>query len=194
MDVDILFALALLAFYLATQILGRKKRLPEAPPAEGADSHEYQQQHSAEVDDAIREIREALGWPSQQQPTSPEPSALPPRTQSPSTQPQSGRPAERKTRLEETRTVRPSRTLERPKFLGEESSENEWEVAQRRTAEKKAAVTARYGAQKGIPEVKAPSQKGAIHPIALKLRSHQGARDAVIYSEIFLPRWKNDSH
>lgn len=185
MDVDLLFALALLVFYLATQIFGRKKQVPQAPPADEPDSVSYQQEHSAEVDDALREIREALGWPSQQQPTTPPPAA-PPASQ------QMERPSDRRTRLEESRTTQPSRTREQAVFAGDIGGMNEWEAAQKRATQRRADVRAQYGAQGGIPEVKAASRRRSVHPIAQKLRTTDGARQAVVYSEIFRPRWEND--
>jgi hypothetical protein len=181
MDVDILFALLLLAFYLATQIFGRKKRTPTAPPPEAAEHVPAgRDPHSADVEDALREIREALGWPSEPEPapSSPPPAPAPPER-------------DRRTTLEKSRPARPAK---KPPTIGTPTGMNEWEIAQERAAKRKAEATAMFGELGGIPDVTQPRRGRGLHPIARKLRSPQGAHDAVIYSEIFLPRWKNDIH
>lgn len=183
MDLDLLFALALLLFYLATQFLGRKKRQSQPGPQQEPTPVEAHETYGAEVDDALREIREALGWPSE---TQPEPEPAPP-----AAPPEYVRPERQQTSLESTRQPRSPSRIKIPESGG---SGNDWEAARRQTARTKAELKARFGEAEGIPDLKPENREKEVHPLAKKLRSPQGARDAVIYTEIFTPRWRSDLH
>jgi hypothetical protein len=183
MDIDILFGLALLVFYFLTQILGRKKR-PQAPPRETDYSEPSRGQegtYGPEVDDALREIREALGWPSE---VDPEPA---PRSTTSAPAPQDRRTPLERARDEEAAQKRSPRTVKH-----DTSTQDRWVAAQKRAADRKKQLTAQFGEGQGIPELKPQKRGPKVHPIAKKLRTPEGARDAVIYTEIFTPRWKQN--
>lgn len=98
MELDILFYIAIGVFYLITQLLGSRKRKPQpgptSPPARGPQKPSRETQRaqeaasaptgqpatgsrSSEMEDALREIRMALGWEKPEPAPAPAPPPAP---------------------------------------------------------------------------------------------------------------------
>src|SRR5690625_1271210 len=84
MEFDLLFLLLILAFYVLSQLGGKKRRQTQRPAPKSqpsrtrtSDSSTSAENEDPELEDALREIREALGWPSPAEPAKPAPRVEP---------------------------------------------------------------------------------------------------------------------
>lgn len=155
----------------------------------------------AEVDDALREIREALGWPG------PEPEARVPRPEDARTEPRQSqserqhwegpRPAPTQQPVERGELPSTTRAPEHARSEGgrtegaavrpEPSAFDRFTGPIRGPQERKKEPSAK------LPPAEFPShaERSAEHPLLKRLRSKEGAREAVVFAEIFgSPRWK----
>lgn len=188
---DFLFILMLIVFYFFSHF-GRKKkpqaqRPPQPPQQRGPRAQQPQPVERApsantELDDALREIREALGWPG-------------------------GGETRQPTPVEEPEPVAPSPVEQRPTRLEQRSREAVRREPRRSgpAADVPADVPNEFAAYTGtdpaslnkpmmkLPRLESPGavEENVTHPLLARLRSPEGAREAVIYSEIFTPRWKS---
>ncbi len=185
METDLLFLLMLFVFYFLSRIGGKKKPQQRAPgPQPRPEPQAPRGEAKTEFDDALREIREALGWPERPEPVEVEPVEQAPAPRSPAEMRESA--VERRDR--EKRQARRRRES----------------VPAPAPREEPTAQPDAYAAYTGVDA--APAQKSRLdlpppvsptdgsssstHPILEKLRSSDGAREAVILSEIFEPRWR----
>ena len=70
MDIDFVFLIMLFVFYVLSRLGGKKKPQQERPPESGT---RPSRNTNPELDEALREIREALGWPAPTEPAESEP-------------------------------------------------------------------------------------------------------------------------
>lgn len=187
MEFDLIFLLMILAFYFLSHLGGKKRRQSQQqtqrkqPTQPGAPVPEAKQ--DPDLDDALREIREALGWPSQ--------------TPTPTQRPEPVETVERPP-LEPRPTAAPTpRKVETP--VGDRRSETQQRRSPAPVADRYARYTGVGGAAEagaedrktGIPELKNVQKRKGTHPVLKQLQDREGARNAVVLAEILNePAWK----
>lgn len=190
MDFETLIFLLIALFYFFS-LLGKnkqkQKRGQAPPPVE-------ERPRDAEVDDALREIREALGWPGPQ--SEPETQREEARTEPPLRRQDR---VERERRDPSPRPVEPiperarnNRRAEKPRAeaRSRESTPSQFD---RYTGPVDTARPRKKEVRMKLPPPESPSQakRSAGHPLLKQLRSSKGARQAVVFAEVIGPaRWK----
>jgi len=197
MEFDLLFLLLILAFYVLSQLGGKKRRQTQRPAPKSqpsrtrtSDSSTSAENEDPELEDALREIREALGWPSPAEPAKPAP-RVEPADHAEAVEP----PVDRRARIETT----PAREAKpQPRRRSEAAPRKNLDPAAvsadpyaRYTGVGGAAESAVGHRKSGIPELKTEHKKKGTHPILKQLQEREGARNAIVLAEILNePAWR----
>lgn len=188
MEIDFIILIMLLVFYVFSQLSGKKKTQQRKGPApEQGQSKRPTGQSSPELDDALREIREALGWPSSPE-SEPEPEDAEPVTVTPSPTVESTRET---TSERHDRPSRPASTPSRPDARSTQRHQADTQTSAFSDFTGVDAPTAKKS-RLDLPPPLSPSEEAGnkTHPLLRTLRSREGAQKAVIMAEIFEPRWR----
>lgn len=193
MELDLVFLLIVFFFYFLSRLGGKKKpqRGPVPPQQRRAPEPGSQREENLELDQALREIREALGWPSSE--PSPEAEPAPPHRE-PERAPAPARAERAQSPLEKSRpTSRPkSPAREQVGRKAARQVEPEQPPGEYAAYTGLNAATVSKKRQMALPPPESPgaARTNLNHPVLDRLRTPHGARDAVVYAEIFQPRWK----
>lgn len=197
MEFDLLFLLLILAFYVLSQLGGKKRRQTQRPAprpqpskTRTSDSAAPSGNKDPELEDALREIREALGWPSPAEPAEPAP-RVDAAERAEAIEP----PVDRRAPIETT----PSREAKPQRRRRSESAPRKNLDPAAVSADPYAKYTGVGGAAEsavghrktGIPELKTDHKKKGTHPILKQLQVREGARNAIVLAEILNePAWR----
>ncbi|MFW5955285.1 MAG: hypothetical protein ACOCSK_00915 [Rhodothermales bacterium] len=184
MDFDLVFLIVLLLFYFLSRLGGKKQPQSQRgrTPQRRMPEPESRVEQDLEMSEALREIREALGWPGREPETTPAPA----KDKTVDT-PQS-LAEKRPSPLEQKRPYRAKeRPAARPDAVAAGRVQEEF-----RSYTGINAPTAPATKTLDLPPPESPGLTEAreTHPLLRRLQNPQGARDAVVYAEILKPKWR----
>ena len=192
MDIETLFYIAIAAIYILSQVLGGKKKKPTpgrtgGPPTRPDRAPRQQQRNeTSEMDEALREIRRALGWETPEPEPAPAPPAPPPDRESKPIPPASIEKKQARTipkaRIEQRESAveraRPAKERARRSF---ERVAPEWVTAQA-PEDVEAHLQDQMSEERQRLEA---AQRARLERVRKQLRRAGGAQDAFILKEIF---------